>query len=700
MKKLMTLFLSFILALSALAGGMLTAAADTVEREFDSTPVLDDLTSSKDEDGNAFDLTDYPYDENGRVQLITLVEYCYSYATNMRDNYALYLYLYNPTGREIVTDSDLNKAQFAVSYDDEGKPDDYEQFDVVFCNKSTGDYNNLFYKFRVADHESADGMTMGERVNSNARRYDISGVEIIHAGQDLAKEYGCGGTYIYSGYAAGYGPEADAESTLTCDVTDLETLRLEVMPTQYRPDGYYTGGHQSQLNSVYFAVPNDVLEEYGRKITEIKARWDEYKTGLIGVFDDKEAYDIYSPYVGKNIDEETLDYALIGNYEYQSWPPFGGFSESGDWVYNENAYTSESGQVYNLLTAAFYTNGQSADKYSITSERMEKALKEYSATADGDKINGVYSTDLFVDYVDEGHTRGENVRSIDSGTEYNLTAQVLNEDFWLNFLGIRDYITKEYDGIKAIEEVDYDEIRTADASLISQELYINPDDVATFKDYCKAAHDTDKTVYIFRFSVTDYYATRMSNRAADVAGAEDCGYAAQMTVFLNFKIIELTFYDDGNYTVIPVVSDPIDIIPGVTPPLPEAEDTDWGEVIARILLYFMLVIIVIAAVGIAVRLFVGLLGSRQKVTIETAPPPDGSGSRRKGNSYDYTGRQIKRAQKSANTAKYAQKEGNKSAGKSKNSGKNKGNTGGKAHSKAAGKTGGGKAVGKANSRKK
>ena len=41
MKKLMTLFLSFILALSALAGGMLTAAADTVEREFDSTPVLD-----------------------------------------------------------------------------------------------------------------------------------------------------------------------------------------------------------------------------------------------------------------------------------------------------------------------------------------------------------------------------------------------------------------------------------------------------------------------------------------------------------------------------------------------------------------------------------------------------------------------------------------------------------------------------------
>lgn len=62
----------------------------------------------------------------------------------MRGNYALYLYLYNPTGREIDTASPLNQAQFAVSYNAEGKTSAFEKFDLHFCNKSTGDYNNLF----------------------------------------------------------------------------------------------------------------------------------------------------------------------------------------------------------------------------------------------------------------------------------------------------------------------------------------------------------------------------------------------------------------------------------------------------------------------------------------------------------------------------------------------------------------------------
>lgn len=719
MKKLMTLFLAIVLALSALAGGMLTVAADTVEREFDSTPVLEDLTSSKDENGNAFDLTDYPYDENGRVQLITLVEYCYSYASNMRDNYGIYLYIYNPAGREIDTGSELNSAQFAVGYNDKGAPDDYEGFALAFCNKSTGDYNNLFYKFRVIDHESADGQTMGERVNSNARRYDISGVELIYKGDGLAKEYGCGGTYKYSGYAAGYGPDATAESTLKCEVTDLETLRLEVKPTQYRPDGVFTGGHQDQLNSVYFAVPNAILEKYGRQITEIKARWDEYKTSLIGVFDDKEAYDVYAPCVGKDIETEDFGYSLLGNYEYMSIPPFGGYSEAYDWIYNNEDPIEDTRQVFDVLTAAFYTNGGDAANYTITSERLEKALKDYSETADGDKINGVYSSELFVDYVDEGHTRGENVRTIDSETEYNLTSQVLNKDFWFNFLGIRDYVSKTYDGIKAIEEVDYGKIKNADNSAISRELYIDSADVAAFKQYCREADDADKTVYIFRFSVTDYYATDMANRTHGYAPAHDCGYGAQQTVFLNFKIIQLTFYKDGVYTVIPVVSDPIDIIPGVTPPLPDPDPTDWGEVIARILIYLLFAILIIAIVAIGVKLIIGLIGPKQKVTIETAPPNDGGsgGSGGKGKNTKNTAapetaakraeqaakraeRSAKSAQKSADSAKYARKEGNQNAGKSKNSGKNKGNTGGKAHSKAAGRTDGGKAVGKAKSRKK
>ena len=187
MKRIFAILFAFVLVLGALATQPHVARAET-EREFDLVNVLDDLQSSKDENGNAFDLTDYPYNENGRVQLVTLIEYCYSYAANMRGNYAVYLYLYNPTGREIDTVSPLNVAQFAVGYDAKGSPNDYENFDLKFCNKSTGDYKNLFYKFRVQDHESADGKTMAERVNSNARRYDLSSVELIYKGDSLAKD--------------------------------------------------------------------------------------------------------------------------------------------------------------------------------------------------------------------------------------------------------------------------------------------------------------------------------------------------------------------------------------------------------------------------------------------------------------------------------------------------------------------------------
>ena len=243
MKKIITLLIALCIVLGCVTSTPFATLADEA-REFDSVNVLDDLTGSADADGNAFDLTDYPYDENGQVRLVTLAEYCYSYAENMRGNYALYLYLSNPTGREIDAASPLNQAQFAVSYNAEGKTDAFEKFDLHFCNKSTGDYNNLFYKFRVIDHESADGKTMGERVNSNIRRYDLSGVELLTKGEVNATEYGCGGTYKYSGYAQGYGPDDTAESTLKCEVIDLETIETTVHGTVYRPDGSFHQGEQ------------------------------------------------------------------------------------------------------------------------------------------------------------------------------------------------------------------------------------------------------------------------------------------------------------------------------------------------------------------------------------------------------------------------------------------------------------------------
>ena len=92
---------------------------------------------------------------------------------------------------------------------------------------------------------------------------------------------------------------------------------------------------------------------------------------------------------------------------------------------------------------------------------------------------------------------------------------MLNKNFWYKFLGIKDYESATYSNIKAIEEVTDKQLKLSDESL-SKNLYIDPDDVSGFRQYCQAAEDTDKTVFIFRYSVTDYYATSIVSNISEV----------------------------------------------------------------------------------------------------------------------------------------------------------------------------------------
>ena len=195
--------------------------------------------------------------------ILNVVEYCYSFDVLRQGNYALYLYIYNPNGQNINTTDGVNKVQMAVGYNEDGTPNNYEKFDLKFCSKSEEQfYEGLFYKFKVIDHLSSDGKTMLQRVKSSARRYDISGFEILENKQNSAIEYGVGGTYTFTGYAKGYGADINEESTLTCEVTDFETIELDVKHTFYRSQTSSLGaGHQNQLDTVYFSVPKRFIEE-------------------------------------------------------------------------------------------------------------------------------------------------------------------------------------------------------------------------------------------------------------------------------------------------------------------------------------------------------------------------------------------------------------------------------------------------------
>ena len=192
-----------LILIVTVVGIVLTAVPSTALAEeggvaFDSTDVLDDLTSST-VNGEKFDLKNYPFDEEKQIQVLSFVEYCYSYRANQRGNYGLYIYVYNPQGLNIDTGNKGNKIQMAVKYDSEGKPADYAKLPLVFCGKSEqADYKNLFYKFKVQD-VAIDGKTFADRVNSNERRYDVSGIELVTYGEKNAKEYAVNATYKFTG---------------------------------------------------------------------------------------------------------------------------------------------------------------------------------------------------------------------------------------------------------------------------------------------------------------------------------------------------------------------------------------------------------------------------------------------------------------------------------------------------------------------
>lgn len=606
--------LTCLIALAILFGVVFSAAPNIAYAEgtlnFDTTNVLDDLRSSS-VGGEPFDLNDYPFDESKDIQVINFVEYCYSYKANMRVNYGLYVYVYNPKGLNLSTNSKSNKIQMAVSYDADGNPTDYIKFDLQFLSKSEeSNYKNLFYKFKVIDRE-IDGTTFAERVNSNERRYDVSGIELTTYGQVNAVDYPCGGSYIFSGYVKGYGPDPSAESTLVSIVREMETISLDVRGTNYRTESSSAGkDHQNQLESVYFSVDNDILEQYG-KLQKVKAEWYEYKTAPIVVVSDKAVYDALSDYVGKNIGEHTDSLRYMLGYGRNVISSPGSTVITYDWSYNVDCYSNiglssfvvNSYDVCELLPYLFYTGGTSAKDYVLSSD----TLKDWIYTYDKSSANGYLpikegqiSADLFLDSVDNDRTMGYNCVEIDASEEYDLLSYTANHGFWDKVCDYGFFATlfgkvptdENVFGIEPIYAVTDQDV-SYDNEGIAKTLLIDEGDVDEFKEYYEAAKKQDKTTFLFRFAVTDYFAGDVDiddTKSETGLLIKDSAYMAQETLFMDFDIIQLTFNRDGVYHVIPVVSSPVDVVGAITPPV-EFDGYEWWKILLAVLLLILLIVI-------------------------------------------------------------------------------------------------------------
>ena len=211
---------------------------------------------------------------------------------------------------------------------------------------------------------------------------------------------------------------------------------------------------------------------------------------------------------------------------------------------------------------------------------------------------------------------GYQVNEIDANDEFDLLSYDETHSGWDRFWDYFFRAPTTDDTYKDITPIEYqidESIMSMSDSNISKMLYISEEDVPEFKDFYSAETAKGNVPVLFRFAQTDYYNEEMLGVDPDVVvvAPDVWAWVAQETVFLDFKIIQLTFQSEGKYMVIPVVQDPVNVVPGFKP-TPEGEGPLSGfwqwlkNLVGHIGAWIVLILAVIAGV-IALSIFGKLL---------------------------------------------------------------------------------------------
>ena len=298
MKKLafvfsISIFLVVCLASFAVAPVAAAASAATVndvqsaesQYPFDYTDLISELEASTNLQGIPFSWDLYPYSAYGQLELYTFLEYSYADISMYRDRLALYVYLYNPGGKDLLDVSITMATEYADDLDDTGVrlPTRFEQFDLQICSKTP---DNLFYKARVLD-DGYFSVYHHTKDFPEGRLYYVS--TLTTSGQSVA----VGEEFIYTGYAKGMNMDQIDYSTLEVRNRARNVLTVELQDTFYRmgqPDQEGEYATQDTLHSVYFSLPNKTLLQYGY-VDKIHGSYEEYKTLPIYILSEKDVYE-------------------------------------------------------------------------------------------------------------------------------------------------------------------------------------------------------------------------------------------------------------------------------------------------------------------------------------------------------------------------------------------------------------------------
>ncbi len=562
---------------------------------FDDTNVLDDLRGST-IGGKEFNEADYPLDNKGRLTLINFSEFCYSAYANNMDDYALYVYLYNPQGLAF-DDSKNNTIAFST-----GDNDYQVSYDLQFLNCSQEENGVLgrFLKYKVVLTDSKK-QNLLNKLSSTKRIYKISEIQLAVNG--IISNYPIVSYYSYTGYAKGYGTDYMTESTLNCKVDGFDTyLQLDVESTYYRPKGFSGDKITSDtLHSVYFGVKKNIVNEYGPMSSARATYYDALLSPALAT-GDEEAYSAIYAYLGRDIGRFTKDlkHAYVSDPLFTTVGTANGNSSSfisgGSFMYNiwcNDSYKSDYISSLNLLFDVSDEDLSQESVEVISAEEIKLKLDTLTNLYGDRNVLGRYSDKLF-EKVAENPTLINVTKEfvIDMNTNekstLDLTAKQINREWW-DILGLFEEVeeikSETFNDIPPLEEFDYNDLALSNTDL-SKKYFIALSDIPDFRIYCADSIAKNKIVYLFRYRISSYvsstaihyeYTNGLLGYPGNTTGdsySDKNAFFFQMNCDLNFEILDATFTKDNVDTVIPVLMAPMDVFHGATGPVSSDKDGD------------------------------------------------------------------------------------------------------------------------------
>ena len=590
------------------------------------------------------DTSHYGKNPNGKRNVLYFAEIAYTAeASDKDDDYALYLWVHNPTC-EAINLNGKNTVNLQIG-------DRVRRGAPLIHVSHTEDF--FYYKFKVSDTETAKLLEAARSYASRyqgERRYRISGIQ-LQVGTALPTEDEVAKSFIFTGYAKGYDESSEAASTLALKTEGLDVIHLDLEHTTWRSDAKKPV--RDAIHTAYFGLPQEYLENYGN-LQRIAAEWDEYRTKEIFVTTSGNAMYELSPWVGKDVGmgigekltfrvlwdrEESIVIDSVLGHDTVSYFYHAGYNDSKtDKVgIRGAAYASD----YKTVPAIHWLFKADAVDSKVSSRELERWMREYTAKHPDALAAGRYSASLFTDTLDSDRQKydpdGDHHIEHEFDVDIDLHNIQVAGGFWDRLFG---------DGLKDVTGISPIVAITDAAALAELRAWNseNTEDVAEFEAKYYIENDAGSSgnvlrdlqsilnkglcPVLFRFAVTDYSASQAWFDNTDawygLDGSKNLtemnGYVAQETVFLNFDVISLSFKtkEGGNeLAVIPVVADPIDIIPGLIAP-PESEEREMPEwlsalllivgvvvLIALIVIFFPIVKVVFS--GFAVILEIGLI---------------------------------------------------------------------------------------------